>query len=99
MSSSKERRWRRHMADEAVAIAEQQASAGGGHSPVKGPQPHSNHELNDLARASAEQACRDCSQLLESLIQDFRLRCEHAIPLADLQALAARMRAKPEESP
>jgi len=55
--------------------------------------------LNALVGGAAEQARRDCSQLLESLVQDFRLRCEQAIPLADLQALAARMRAKPEESP
>lgn len=99
MTSSKERRWRRHMADEAVAIAEQQASAGGDHSPVKGPQPHSDHELNALVKASAEQARRDCIELLESLIRDFCSRCEQTVPISDLQALAGRMRAEPEESP
>jgi hypothetical protein len=99
MTSSKDRRWRRHMADEAVAIARQQASAGDDHSPVKAPQPRTDRDINALATASAEQARHDCIELLERLVEDARSRGEQVIPLADLQALAARMREKPEQEP
>lgn len=98
MNTPKERRWEQHMADEAAAIASQQATAGDGHSPVTGPPPHGDFNLNALARTTAEQANRRCAQLLEDLVESFLARGEQAIPVANVQALAARMRASDTES-
>lgn len=51
MSNTEQRRqWAEHMDDEAKALQWQQRAAGGTHSPVEGPLPHSE---NDLAQAVA----------------------------------------------
>jgi hypothetical protein len=96
MIDSGERRWRRQMADEAKAIATQQASAGETHSPMKRSPAAADFKPDECERAGIEQAHRDCAELLDALIQDFRSRAELAIPLADLQALVARIRATPK---
>jgi hypothetical protein len=66
MSSIEQRKqWGEHMADEAKALALQQSAAGGTHSPVEGPLPHTEDDVAAaVARAVAAERQR-CAAIAE----------------------------------
>ena len=58
MSDTRQRaQWAEHLKDEAVELRAQQVSAGGTHSPVAGPLPHSADALDAAVRAERERCC------------------------------------------
>ncbi len=58
MSETRQRaQWAEHLKDEAVELRAQQVSAGGTHSPVAGPLPHSADALDDAVRAERNRCC------------------------------------------
>lgn len=91
MSDTDEKQWRRHMTDEASAIAAQQATAGAGHSPVDVPLAYGEAELEKLALHTVEQTRRECASLLQAVLSECEARGVREVPLETLQDLLRRM--------
>jgi len=66
--------WAEHLRDEADAIAEQQATAGGSHSPVEGPLPHSRNETVAVAAGAVLAERENCAALAGSFTTEAMLR-------------------------
>ena len=58
--------WRRHSEDEAVARAVQQRSAGQDHSPLPGPPPYGNEQVNLIASGIVDSERERCARLVET---------------------------------
>lgn len=96
MSEVNEERWRRHMTDEASAIAAQQVTAGAGHSPVDTPLAYGEAELESLARHTVQETRRECAAMLQAVLVECESRGEPSVPLDTLRELVKRMRSEPE---
>ena len=74
MSNTEQRKqWAEHIDDEARALERQQRSAGGTHSPVEGPLPHSEDDLADAVAAAVRAETRRCAGIADSWREDARL--------------------------
>ena len=91
MSVVDEDRWRRHMTDEASAIAAQQVTAGAGHSPVDVPLAYGEAELEGLAQHTVEATRRQCAAMLQAVLGETESRGESSVPLGTLRDLVKRM--------
>jgi hypothetical protein len=57
--------WKQHSDEEAMARQGQQARAGDTHSPVEGPPPYGNEQINLLAAGIVRQERERCASLVE----------------------------------
>ena len=74
MSNTDQRKqWAEHMDDEARALQVQQQAAGGTHSPVEGPLPHSENDLTDAVAAAVLAERQRCARLADSWREDAKL--------------------------
>lgn len=71
MSETKQRKlWANHLKDEAVALEQQQESAGAEHSPMEGPLPYSADDLEVAVRAEHER----CAAIAQAWAQEHKLK-------------------------
>ena len=64
-TSAADQLWRRHTQDEAEARAVQQESAGQDHSPLPGPPPYGNAQVNLIAAEIVLRERERCARLVE----------------------------------
>lgn len=75
MSEQEQRRqWAEHLKDEAVALQKQQAEAGGTHTPVEGPLPHSAADLGAAVAAAVGAERERCARVAEGWASEDRIQ-------------------------
>jgi hypothetical protein len=95
MSSIEQRKqWAEHMKDEAKALEKQQQAAGGTHSPMEGPLPHSADDLAVAVAAAVAAERKRCAEIAGRWSAEAQLRSAFGdFTEPELRAAAATARA------